>query len=364
MITKCLFFLGLFSAAYGQSGLEMLSMSIPGEPGVDYPIFDSVQDTGFSCDDKVFGGYYADPAMGCQAYHVCLSDPIAGSSYPASFLCPNGTIFQQKIFNCDWWYNERTGRAGIAGTCPAIQPRSEAECAGTVSTCWSPGFTDTDCPNFGLCCFDGCQDICVDEGQSQSGSNILPTAEVTPAPRPRPTPRPTQRPTPRPTQRPTPRPTQRPTPRPTQRPAPRPTQRPTPRPTQRPTQRPRPTPRPTARPTPRPTTAFNPVFEANKLTLPTKSTTPANDLPNKIDVSRHNIILVGLSSALGIYDVLPPDIGENAHDGGDEILLLAKGNISVSLSATPQKKVKEVNVSGSQAWTPSCWKMYGSPPAT
>ncbi|XP_040580809.1 uncharacterized protein [Lepeophtheirus salmonis] len=316
MITKCLFFLGLFSAAYGQSGLEMLSMSIPGEPGVDYPIFDSVQDTGFSCDDKVFGGYYADPAMGCQAYHVCLSDPIAGSSYPASFLCPNGTIFQQKIFNCDWWYNVdcseaesfyglavnafasnpgENGRAGIAGTCPAIQPRSEAECAGTVSTCWSPGFTDTDCPNFGLCCFDGCQDICVDEGQSQSGSNILPTAEVTPAPRPRPTPRPTQRPTPRPTQRPTPRPTQRPTPRPTQRPAPRPTQRPTPRPTQRPTQRPRPTPRPTARPTPRPTTAFNPVFEAveeekeeeegyyystpkNKLTLPTKSTTPANGL--------------------------------------------------------------------------------------
>ena len=49
-------------------------------------------------------GYYADPEMGCQAYHVCLLDPLGGSMYPTSFLCPNGTLFQQQIFNCDWWY--------------------------------------------------------------------------------------------------------------------------------------------------------------------------------------------------------------------------------------------------------------------
>ena len=48
-------------------------------------------------------GYYADPEMGCQAYHVCLLDPLGGSMYPTSFLCPNGTLFQQQIFNCDWW---------------------------------------------------------------------------------------------------------------------------------------------------------------------------------------------------------------------------------------------------------------------
>ena len=23
--------------------------------------------------------------------------------YPVSFLCPNGTIFNQEIFICDWW---------------------------------------------------------------------------------------------------------------------------------------------------------------------------------------------------------------------------------------------------------------------
>ena len=23
--------------------------------------------------------------------------------YPVSFLCPNGTVFNQEIFVCDWW---------------------------------------------------------------------------------------------------------------------------------------------------------------------------------------------------------------------------------------------------------------------
>ena len=87
----------------GDDPLDWLRDSIPGEPGVDYPIFSAVEQTTFSCDGKVFGGYYADPEMGCQAYHVCLLDPLSGSMYPTSFLCPNGTLFQQQIFNCDWW---------------------------------------------------------------------------------------------------------------------------------------------------------------------------------------------------------------------------------------------------------------------
>ena len=36
--------------------LDWLRDSIPGEPGVDYPIFAVVGDTSFSCEDKVFGG--------------------------------------------------------------------------------------------------------------------------------------------------------------------------------------------------------------------------------------------------------------------------------------------------------------------
>ena len=34
--------------------------------------------------------------------------------------------------------------------------------AGQASTCWSPGQRDTDCPQNGLCCFDGCANTCGD----------------------------------------------------------------------------------------------------------------------------------------------------------------------------------------------------------
>lgn len=201
----------------GDDPLQWLRDSIPGEPGVDYPIFSSVQETSFSCEGRVFGGYYADVDMGCQAYHVCLLDPLAGSMYPTSFLCPNGTLFQQQIFNCDWWYNVdcassesyyglaegafasaggNNGNGNGGGQCPNVNPLSDAECGGTASNCWSPGQSDTDCPNFGLCCFDGCANTCVDGPTSQSDSR--PDAQ-TQRPAPRPTPRPTQ-PAPRPTQ--------------------------------------------------------------------------------------------------------------------------------------------------------------------
>ena len=52
--------------------LDWLKNSIPGEPGVDYPIMASVAETSFSCDGLIFGGYYADPETQCQQYSVCL----------------------------------------------------------------------------------------------------------------------------------------------------------------------------------------------------------------------------------------------------------------------------------------------------
>jgi hypothetical protein len=51
----------------------------------------------------LFSGYYADVEMGCQAFHVCLQEPNSDKLFKQSFLCPNGTLFQQQIFNCDWW---------------------------------------------------------------------------------------------------------------------------------------------------------------------------------------------------------------------------------------------------------------------
>ena len=44
--------------------------------------------------------------------------------------------------------------------CPQVASRGSAECAGQRSTCWSPGVRDLDCPSSGLCCFNGCVNIC------------------------------------------------------------------------------------------------------------------------------------------------------------------------------------------------------------
>ena len=49
-------------------------------------------------------GYYADPAAECQVFHICSDDGTGGLA-KYSFLCPNGTIFNQAYFICDWWFN-------------------------------------------------------------------------------------------------------------------------------------------------------------------------------------------------------------------------------------------------------------------
>jgi hypothetical protein len=147
----------------GDDPLDWLRDSLPGEPGVDYPILAIVQETSFSCSGLIFGGYYADPEQECQAYHVCLRGP--SDLFHVSFLCPNGTLFNQRLFVCDWWFNVDCGAstnlyaaaegafggAGGDGECPVASAGSEEECAVAVSNCWSPGQRYTDCPDSGLC---------------------------------------------------------------------------------------------------------------------------------------------------------------------------------------------------------------------
>ncbi|XP_064098894.1 uncharacterized protein LOC135210040 isoform X2 [Macrobrachium nipponense] len=72
---------------------------IPGTPGIDYPLYHTVPVTSFDCSTREFGGYYADPETNCQAFHICLGRKSHG------FLCPIGTMFNQKLLVCDWWYN-------------------------------------------------------------------------------------------------------------------------------------------------------------------------------------------------------------------------------------------------------------------
>jgi len=90
--------------AAGDDPLAALGNSIPGVPGEDYPIYSEVPESGFTCDGQVDGGYYADPEAECQAFHICTADG-AGGLAKYSFLCPNGTLFNQNYFICDWWFN-------------------------------------------------------------------------------------------------------------------------------------------------------------------------------------------------------------------------------------------------------------------
>ena len=86
-----------------QPDLSSLRSAIPGEPIVDYPIFSNIPQTSFNCTDKVDNGYYADLETRCQGFHVC-SEIVPGQFLRYSFLCPNGTLFQQQFNICQWWY--------------------------------------------------------------------------------------------------------------------------------------------------------------------------------------------------------------------------------------------------------------------
>merc|ERR1711994_358511 len=84
--------------------LAMLQGAIPGVPGEDDPIDAGVPESAFACDGQVDGGYYADGEAECQVFHICTADG-AGGLAKYSFLCPNGTLFNQNYFICDWWFN-------------------------------------------------------------------------------------------------------------------------------------------------------------------------------------------------------------------------------------------------------------------
>ena len=69
--------------------------------------FCAMHDDPLRCKSDPFqrlSGYYADPDTECQAFHVCTTDGLGGLA-KYSFLCPNGTIFNQGYFICDWWFN-------------------------------------------------------------------------------------------------------------------------------------------------------------------------------------------------------------------------------------------------------------------
>ncbi|XP_012522690.2 uncharacterized protein LOC105828747 isoform X2 [Monomorium pharaonis] len=76
--------------------LSDIRKNVPGEPGIDYPAYTRLPQTGFTCEGRS-RGYYADEAAGCQVFHVCHDVLVS------SFLCPIGSTFSQKLLTCDWW---------------------------------------------------------------------------------------------------------------------------------------------------------------------------------------------------------------------------------------------------------------------
>jgi len=84
--------------------IKMLSISVPGIPGDDYPILATVPQTSFSCADKLADRNYADVEGFCQVYHTCQPRGRELDNIKFSRLCPNGTIFDQQGQTCRWWY--------------------------------------------------------------------------------------------------------------------------------------------------------------------------------------------------------------------------------------------------------------------
>ena len=73
---------------------------IPGLPGEDYPAYSFPPETSFLCSGQV-AGYYADQEADCQSYHICGEE----GRLLTTRLCPNGTLYNQQYFICDWWFN-------------------------------------------------------------------------------------------------------------------------------------------------------------------------------------------------------------------------------------------------------------------
>ncbi|KAK7792617.1 hypothetical protein R5R35_009150 [Gryllus longicercus] len=85
-------------AAAVLAAAALLAAAQDADPG--YPTYHEVPaGLAFTCQDKK-PGYYADPDTRCQVWHWCLP---SGSKF--SFLCPNGTVFNQAVRVCDWAHN-------------------------------------------------------------------------------------------------------------------------------------------------------------------------------------------------------------------------------------------------------------------
>jgi len=62
--------------------------------------------------------------------------------------------------------------------CPVVEQRPGPECSNATANCWSRGVPDVDCPDYGLCCFDGCVNTCYEEEEDLEYEQSLSNYDV------------------------------------------------------------------------------------------------------------------------------------------------------------------------------------------
>ncbi|KAG8035093.1 hypothetical protein G9C98_001583 [Cotesia typhae] len=78
--------------------------AIPGVPGRDYPVnteYNQRSTKKFLCPTHTDTHIYiADRSSRCQIFYVCY-----GGNSGVQMVCPDGTLFNQQLQVCDWWFN-------------------------------------------------------------------------------------------------------------------------------------------------------------------------------------------------------------------------------------------------------------------
>jgi len=113
------------------------------------------------------------PQMSVKPTSMCVNATNTCSvSGQYDVSCPNFNLccFDGCVNSCQ---DEQTARfvvktsSGLGGTCPQVEQKTEEQCSNSTANCWSRGVPDVDCPDFGLCCFDGCVNTCKLDPESE-----------------------------------------------------------------------------------------------------------------------------------------------------------------------------------------------------
>jgi len=127
--------------------------------------------------------YQAPAAYETSVYETPAYETPAYQAPASSFQIPLHQESRQPVAAA---YNPATTHIALApSACPAVAGLPISQCAGQVNSCWAIGQADVDCPNHGLCCFNGCANVCAGAGPAPLPAPLpLPVPAPAPAPAP------------------------------------------------------------------------------------------------------------------------------------------------------------------------------------